>query len=146
MQLAKEELHVGQSVLIDSPSFEQPLLLSPGGRCEKLPKNQKGEGDQGVWYHSCKSPFSAVIVFAHDTDIWMGGLALDEPGYFSDKLVYVELRPNSEFVTISGISSVMKSHPNLQNLSHPVACLLAVYTLSGTDYVSSFLECHIMVL
>ena len=82
MQLAKEELHVGQSVLIDSPSFEQPLLLSPGGRCEKLPKNQKGEGDQGVWYHSCKSPFSAVIVFAHDTDIWMGGLALDEPGYF----------------------------------------------------------------
>ena len=31
MQLAKEELHVGQSVLIDSPSFEQPLLLSPWG-------------------------------------------------------------------------------------------------------------------
>ena len=68
----------------------------------------------------------------------MGGLALDELGYFSDKLVYVELRPNSEFVTISGISSVMKSHPNLQSLSHPVACLLAVYTLSGADYVSSF--------
>ena len=113
MQLATEELHVGQSVLIDSLSFEQPLLLSPGDRCETLPKNQKGEGDQGVWYHTCKSPFSAVIVFAHDTVIWMGGLALDELGYFSDKLVYVELRPNSEFVTISGISSVMKSHPNL---------------------------------
>ena len=51
-------------------------------------------------------------------------------------MVYVELRPNSEFVTISGISSVMKSHPYLQSLSHPAACLLVVYTLSGTDYVS----------
>ena len=146
MQLAMEELHVGQSVLIDSPSFEQPLLLSPVGRCEKLPKNQKGEGDQGVWYHTCKSPFSAVIVFAHDTDIWMGGLALDELGYFSDRLVYVELRPNSEFVTISGISSVMKSHPNLQSLSHPAACLLAV-TLSVVLTMSAhLLECHIILL
>ena len=98
MPLAKEELHVGQSVLSDFPSFEQSLLLSPGGRCEKLPKTQKGEGNEGVWYHSCKSPFFAVIVFAHDTDIWMDGLALDELGYFSDKLVYVELRPNSEFL------------------------------------------------
>lgn len=68
----------------------------------------------------------------------MGGLALDEMGYFSDKLVCVELKSDSEFVAVSGSSRVMKSHPMLQKLSHPSACLLAVYTLSGTDYVSSF--------
>ena len=39
-------------------------------------------------------PLSAVIEFAHDMDIGRCGLALDELGYFSDKLVYVELRPN----------------------------------------------------
>ena len=49
----------------------------------------------------------------------MCGLALDELGYFSDKLVYVELRPNLESVTISGISIVIKSHPYLQSFSHP---------------------------
>ena len=49
----------------------------------------------------------------------MCGLALDELGYFSEKLVYVELRPNLESVTISRISSVIKSHSNLQSLSHP---------------------------
>lgn len=66
-QLAKEDLQYGQSVLIDSPPLEQPLLLKPGGLCDKLPHNQKGEGDHWVWYHSCKSPFPAVIVFAQDT-------------------------------------------------------------------------------
>ena len=43
MQSAKEELHVGQSVLIDSPPFEQPFLLSPRVRCEKLPKSKKAK-------------------------------------------------------------------------------------------------------
>ena len=76
----------------------------------------------------------------------MGGLALDKLGYFSDKLVYVKLRPNSEFVTISGISRVMKYYPNLQSRFN----LLNVFSRCTPSVVlttsTHFLECHTMLL
>lgn len=136
VSFAEERLTAAQSLLVDSPALAEPVLIDKTGKMA-LPANQKGEGDHGVWFHAIRSPFKNVVVFANDTDIWMYGLALCELGILKNKTVFVERKQNAEYVRIDTVREHMSNHPSLQYLRYPAACLLTVYTLSGSDYVSA---------
>ena len=111
LTFACEKLALFQSILIDSPSLENPVLIQHNGQSYAQPPNQKGEGDHGVWLYAVKSPFTNVALYACDTDIWMISLALVELGHLLGKVVYVELKRSQEYVKVSEASNVLNAHP-----------------------------------
>ena len=138
LKFASERLVAEQSILIDSPAIETPLLLLRNKQSVAQQLNQKGEKDHGVWYHAARSPISNAVVYACDTDIWMTGVALAELGHLHGKSVFVELRQSEQYVNVTKCNNVLHAHPSLQKLRFAASCLLAAYVLSGTDYVSSY--------
>ena len=53
-------------------------------------------------------------------------------------------RGNADFyVNIMAATAFFSHHPKLSGLSFPVLSLVALYVLTGCDYVSSFYRCSI---
>ena len=149
MEKAKEFHHSLQDkqVIIDSPTFGKVPKVICNGEVENLVTraNNKGEADCGVWFHARASRCAQVLVCAGDTDIYMYGLSLMEMGYFElhnkQKLVAVERVWGKEYVNINEGLSQIHSLDGVRNASIKntfCTTLLALYLLSGSDYVSGF--------
>ena len=130
------------TVIIDSPTYDTPIEVKDG---QHIPlqerKNNKGEADSGVWFHAGKSSCDNILVHAGDTDIFMYGLALYEQCHFQQKKVCVERVAGAEYVSIDSGCAIICGLPEFLELSqHQQACvsLLAIYLLSGSDYISGF--------
>ncbi len=148
---AQMSLSPGQHLIVDSPTFDQnPVHVSNGQICVATDRcNNKGEADNGLWFHCFKSPCNQVLVVAGDTDVYMYGLALFGCGYFKtyggvNKKIAVERDFKREFVDINLGVLKINDLPQLSHLSTP-GCLstaslhiLSIYILSGSDYTSSF--------
>ena len=64
----------------------------------------------------------------------MGGLGIK---WLGDKSVIVKCAPDI-FVDINAGVQVISQHPSLEKLCYPVSTVVALYTLTGNDYLSSF--------
>jgi hypothetical protein len=130
-------------VIIDSPTFgDTPVSIKDG---ETTPlharKNNKGEADCGVWFHAACSHCDSIFVHAGDTDVFMYGLSLYDQGHFQDKQVVVERATDAEYVDIRGGCAIVNQLPQFKDLAvrkQAWTTLLAIYLLSGSDYVSGF--------
>ncbi len=131
-----------RKLIIDSPSLGSSPTCVERASLSTVRCNNKGEADCAVWFHASQSDCEQILIIANDTDIWMYSLALMELGKFKlpsglDKLVAVELSLDREYVFINeGVKRVT----GVVNLQQPISCVsfLAIYLLSGSDYVSSF--------
>ena len=114
-----------------------------GGKVDNMVDrcNNKGEADSGIWFHAAKSTSKQIIVIANDTDVFMYGIALMESGYLSNKDVAVERCYEREYVSINTAVDCFSSHDSLKSLAQQkisCACMLVLYLLGGSDYISSF--------
>ena len=141
------DLNNSKTLILDTPHTKTiPLLVSDGkSRICTERENEKGEADCGIWFHACCSPSQNILVIANDTDVWMYGLTILESGYISlgqvNKQVIVELSYEKEYVHLNNALVCLQSHPSLQRLATEqiaATSLLAVYLLSGSDYLSNF--------
>lgn len=125
-------------IVIDSPAFGF-LRVIRNGKTYKVDSNEHGEADYAIWYHIMKSDVSNVMVVSKDTDTWVYGLSLMELGFLSGKHVIIKRGINaSEYVSINfGVRAIM-GLPCLSNVKYPATSIVALYILSGCDYVSSF--------
>ena len=139
---AKCCLKSNESLIIDSPTFDQCPHKVVFGKFSALPErsNNKGEADIAIWWHVKFSHCKQILVHATDTDIYLYGVALMDLHFFHpDKQIAVETQFNNCFVSINGLNSLIKSEPSLHKLSNwPSVAILAIYLLSGSDYVSGF--------
>ena len=126
--------------VIDSTSAPSPFLIQ-GGSIQKHPTNEHGESDYAVWHHGIHSPSRNIVIFSGDTDTWVYGLDLYELGWLNGKSVTVQRAETNQYVNIATLAYSISSHPKLQQIHHPVCCLVAVYVLSGCDYTTSFFGC-----
>ena len=129
------------NVLLDYEGISSPVSISSGSVLQ-VPclANRLGEADYSMWYHCVTSTSNHIVIIGSDTDIWVYGMALKEGGWLGDKVVYVEKTLNAEFVDICEIHNVIRSHPSLSRIPYPVNNVVALYILSGSDYVSSFFK------
>ena len=79
-----------------------------------------------------------IIIIGSDTDIWVYGLAFLECGWINNKVVYVEKSIGSEYAHINAFSEAITSHFKLNSMLHPLLTLVAIYILTGSDYISTF--------
>lgn len=146
--LAKTKLQENQTLTIDSSTFgTSPLEINMKGISNPQQRqNNKGEADCAVWFHACKSSCSHIIICANDTDIWVYGLALLERDKFNHrenipKQVCIELSYQREYVDINNCLLGLQNYNCLQRLSEQKlagSAILAIYLLSGSDYLSTF--------
>ena len=127
-------------IIMDTPSFTQPAMIKDGS-VERHPSNQHGEADYAIWHHASQCEARHILVFSSDTDTWVYGLAIKERGYLGHKNVYVQQGNTGGFVNINQLVESIISHPRLQTIQNPVSHIVALYTLSGCDYVSMFYGC-----
>ena len=127
-------------VVIDTPSFTQPALIKSGTVHRQSP-NQHGEGDYAVWHHAIHTSSQHIVIISSDTDTWTYGLGLQEAGHLRDKIIFVQRGNSGEYVDIQKASHAIANHPKLQTIRYPVTSVVAIYVLSGCDYVSSFYGC-----
>ena len=126
-------------LIIDYEDLEAPIsIYNQTEVAVPLLKNEHGEADYNVWYHCIHSMSNNVVVVGSDTDIWVYGVALLESGWLGDKQIYVEKNVHSEYLHINHLLQNVQSHPKLNAIPHVGNCLLAIYLLTGCDYVSSF--------
>ena len=132
---------VSIQIVLDYEGIDSPISIASGS-CIHVPclRNQLGEADYNLWYHCITSTSNNIIIVGSDTDIWVYGMALKESGWLGNKLVYVERTLNAEFVDICEVYTVIESHPSLAGIPYPLNSLVALYVLSGCDYVSSFFK------
>ena len=123
--------------VVDSPAFPKVYMLC-NGSLRLLPSNEHGEADYAIWYRVIRSSTSNTMILSKDTDTWVYGLALMEQGLMSDKNVLVKLGVSNEYVSINLGVRAIGSLPTLCTIRYPVSCIVALYVLTGCDYVSSF--------
>ena len=56
----------------------------------------------------------------------------------SQQGVYVEKSIGSEYVHSNTFSEAVSTHPKLKTIQHPSLTLVAIYILTGSDYISTF--------
>lgn len=121
-------------VTIDSPSLPSVITISNGATASK-DSNEHGEADYAIWYHAILEPSSNIIVVSSDTDTWVYGLGLYEQRHLGLKQVTVQ-RANTEcYIDIKKATSLLSQHPKLSTLTSPVLSLVALYILTGCDYL-----------
>ena len=127
----------GHSLIIDSPTFGKVPVCVQNGVLHQLDKreNSKGEADFGIWFHATCSDTKQIIIHAEDTDIYMYGIDLCGCGVFVRKNVVVERIINTDYVHVS-----MMEDNSLLPEKCSVTSLLAIYLLSGSDYLSGFFK------
>ena len=137
------EMNNSKTLILDTPyTKSDPILVSAGEtrNCSER-ENEKGEADCGIWFHACCSTSENIVVIANDTDVWMYGLAILESGFLANKQVIIELSNEKEYVHLNNGLLCLKAHPSLQRVAMEQTAamsLLAVYLLSGSDYLSNF--------
>jgi hypothetical protein len=141
---AKRNLTGPTQLIIDCPTYGQHPHAVTLGSSIPLPnrQNNKGEADCGVWFHARCSDCPQVLIHAGDTDIYVYGIALADMGSFPNKDVAVERILNKDYVKINQAVTSLQQMPELQHLHNDNQIgisLLAVYLLSGSDYLSGFL-------
>lgn len=119
--------------VVDSPAFPKVYMLR-NSSMHLLPSNEHG---YAIWYHIIHSNTSNVMVLSKDTDTWVYGLALMEQGLVSDKNILVKLGVSNDVSINLGVRAIA-SLPTLSTIRYPVMCIVALYILTGCDYVSSF--------
>ena len=125
-------------VIIDYEDISCPIGIYNGIQTE-LPmlQNQNGEADYNVWYHCMLSTSSHIIVLGSDTDIWVYGMAFLEYGWINNKEVHIEKSIGSEYAHLNAFLAAASSHPKLKAIRYPLSSLVAIYVLTGCDYISS---------
>jgi hypothetical protein len=141
--LAEMYLSPNQQLILDSPIHGETPVSTTYGRSYAVQdrKNNKGEADSGVYWHCKCSTCPQIIIHAGDTDIYMIGIALSSEGHFQNKHVVVERMMNAEYVDITKAVSSLSLLPQFQSLPQPQVAgmlVLAIFLLSGSDYVSAF--------
>ena len=139
--LAKSQ-QIDEIIIIDSETYSTPIQVACG-QTISLParKNNKGEADCGVWFHAAHSDCDTVVIHDGDTDVFMYGLALYEQGHFQDKNILVERAKGAEYVSINEGCAILNQLPLFTQLAQERQAwttLLAIYLLSGSDYISGF--------
>ena len=127
-------------LLLDSPSITKPALVSQGILTDQ-PSNKHGEADYAIWHHTIHASSRHIIIVSSDTDTWVYGLGLAEVGWLQGKQVYVKRGNVDSFVNINLAAQLITTHPSLSNTNHPVSSVVALYVLTGCDYLSSFYRC-----
>ncbi len=123
------------TLTIDSPTFV--VRINNGVTACKV-NNEHGEADYAIWHHAILEPSQNIMVVSSDTDTWVYGLGLYELRHLGEKEITVQ-RGNTEcYIDIKKATSLLAQHPKLSALSFPVLSLVALYVLTGCDYVSSF--------
>ena len=140
--LAKSQ-HLDAVIIIDSQTYGETPIQFESGQSTPLfaRKNNKGEANCGVWFHAACSLCDTIVIHAGDTDVFMYGLALYEQGHFQHKKVFVEREKGVEYVSIHQGCAILSQLPELSELvtkKQAWPSLLAVYLLSGSDYISGF--------
>ena len=102
--------------------------------------NQHGEADYAIWHHCIQTPSNNVLIVSSDADTWVYGLGVYESGQLSGKQVYVQRGNTDSFIHIKA-TTLIRNHSILSKISYPVLSLVALYVLTGCDYVSSFYHC-----
>ena len=128
------------TIVVDSPSVTCPQKILNGTLTEHL-INHHGEADYAMWHHAIHSTTSNILIVSSDTDTWVYGLGLSEHGYLAHKQVYVQRGYSGDFVDINLGTLLISQCPKLQTISYPVSSVVALYLLTGCDYVSSFYFC-----
>lgn len=124
-------------IVIDSPAFDHVKCLEHGQQSD-LVSNEHGEADYAIWYHVIRSPVNNIVVLSKDTDTWVYGLALIELGLIHEKNVVIHQGLSSSFAYLNEGVKAINSLEQLKQIKYPVTCFVAIYILSGCDYVSSF--------
>ena len=129
-------------LIVDSPS-SSTLLHICDGNVNQHPPNNQGEADYAIWHHATHAPSSNVLVVSSDTDSWVYGLGILEIGWLRGKTVYVKRSSASipVFVNINSLVSAITTHEQFGKLVNPASSIVALYVLTGCDYVSSFYRC-----
>ena len=128
------------SLIMDSPSLRS-LSTVRGGNVYTSEGNQHGEADYAIWYHCMHTPSYNIIIVSSDTDTWVYGLGICEAGHMNHKQVYVQRGNSNSYININEGTALISSHPVLSTISYPVLSIVALYILTGCDYVSSFYRC-----
>ena len=68
------------------------------------------------------------------------GMACKGCGWLGNKNLYIERAIGSEYVSLNVISEVVMNRPKLKRIPFPMLSLVAVYILTGGDYISSFFD------
>ena len=92
----------------------------------------------GITPSNC--PGANCLVVASDTDVWVYGLGLWEAGWLRNKLVIVQRGTTGEYVNINLGARLIKDFPSLKNVPYPISTMVALYVLTGCDYVSAFFK------
>ena len=104
-----------------------------------MPLNEHGEADYAIWYHVARSTVQNSLVVSKDTDAWVyDRLAFMEQGHLEGKHVVVIRGNSEEYVDLNVGIVCLKSLPCLCSITHHVTSIVALYVLTGCDYVSSF--------
>ena len=125
------------TVTIDSPSTVS--TVSNGGVTDNA-GNEHGEADYAIWHHCIRESSSHILVVSSDTDTWVYGLGLYEQ-HLQGKQVHVQRGNTDCYIDIRKATLLMSQHPKLSAIVYPVLSLVAIYVLTGCDYVSSFYRC-----
>ena len=129
------------SLVIDSPSLQQ-LLMIQNGNVTNSTRNEHGEADYAIWHHSIQSLSQNILIISSDTDTWVYGMGILETcSRLREKNLYVQRGNEESFIHINKAVSLVTTHPILSSISYPVLSLVALYILTGCDYVSSFYRC-----
>ena len=125
--------------IMDSPSL-QSLSTIQGWNVYTSEGNEHGKADYAIWFHSIHSPSNNLIV-SSNTDTWVYGLGIYKAGHMNHKQVYVQRGNSNTYININEGTALISNHPVLSTISYPVLSLVALYTLTRCDYVSSFYRC-----
>ena len=103
--------------------------------------NEHGEADCAIWYHCIHSSSNSILIVSSNTDSWVYGLGICETGLLREKNVYVQRGNTESFISINEATTLFTNHPTLSGILCPALSLVALYVLTGCDYVSSFYRC-----
>lgn len=124
-------------MVIDSPALTNPHYIC-NSNITTLRANQYGEADYALRHHVIYCHSRDCLVVASDTDVWVYGLGLWEAGWIKNKRVIVQRGTTEEYVDINLGARLIEDFSPLSNVPYPISTLVAMYVLTGCDYVSSF--------
>ena len=124
------------NMVIDSPSLDNPVYMC-NGILSSIGANQHGEADYALWHHTIHCNGMNCLVVASDTDVWVYGLGLCEAGWLRNKMVIVQRGNSGEYVNINLGTHLIQDFPSLHTVSNPVSTIVAMYVLTGCDYMSA---------
>ena len=127
------------NMVIDSPSLECPTCVHDGN-VSSIQRNMHGEADYTIWHHTIHCQGTNCLVVTSDTDVWVYGLGLWEAGWLRHKQVVVQRGITNEYVYINLGARLIEDYPQLQHVPYPISTMVALYVLTGCDYVSSFFK------